>query len=141
MESRWKSEAQLQQACVVWAKNYEQERFRQRLFAVFNEGKNVTTKLGLGLTVGVSDLLYIDEGGRLWAIEMKLEGTSHNVSHLKKQCQWMLDTVGAERGRFIDTLGDFKKWVMGEDAGTRPDVLLEYLNNVDKKSVVWRKIR
>ena len=133
-----KSEAQFQQACVIWAKNSAPDKYKKRLFAVFNEGRNVTMKLGVGLTPGVCDLLYVAEDGLLYGFELKWPGTTHNVAHLKTQARWMLDVLPG-RAWFIDSLEMFKAALSGDkEAGISPKKVLDYLENGKLKSITWR---
>jgi hypothetical protein len=136
--SEFRSEAQLQQACVIYAKNSNPELYGKRLFAVFNEGRNVTVKLGVGLTVGVCDLLYVNPEGLLFGYELKLPGASHSVSHLKRQCQWMIDVLPG-RACFVDDLEMFKKVLSGDiSAGISPVTVLNYLNRCKRNNIIWK---
>lgn len=130
-----RSEAQFQQRCVLWWKNTYLEKAK-RLFAVVNEGRDVTVKLGVGMTPGVCDLLYVDDEGYLWGRELKLPGTSHKVSHLKKQAKWMIEVLG-DRGRFVDSFEDFQTLMLGGEAGIKPQAVLEYLEGVKTNSIIW----
>lgn len=131
------SEAKLQQRCVIWFKNTYPEKGK-RLFAVINEGRDVTTKLGVGMTPGVSDLLYVDDVGYLHGIEMKEPGSSHSVQHLIKQAKWMREVLG-DRGRFVDSFEDFQSLMLGGDGGVDAWRVLDYLGSCKKRSIIWNK--
>lgn len=131
-----RSEAQLQQQCVLWWKNTYPEKGR-RLFAVINEGQSVTLKLGVGMTPGVCDLLYVDDDGYLWGIELKFEGAGHKTDHLRKQARWMMDVLPG-RAVFIDNFDDFQSFMLRREGGTRPEVVMRYLDMVKSGSVIWR---
>lgn len=131
-----RSEAQLQQQCVLWWKNTYPEKSR-RLFAVINEGQSVTLKLGVGMTPGVCDLLYVDDDGYLWGIELKFEGAGHKTDHLRKQARWMMDVLPG-RAVFIDNFEDFQSFMLRREGGTRPEVVMRYLNMVKSGSIIWR---
>lgn len=132
-----RSEAQLQQKCVLWWKNTYPEKGK-RLFAVINEGRDVTTKLGVGMTPGVCDLLNVDDCGYLWGIELKFEGAGHSVEHLRKQARWMIDVLPG-RARFVDSFEDFQNFMLNRQGGIEPEKVLAYLNTVRKGSIVWKK--
>jgi hypothetical protein len=55
--STWKSEAQFQASCVAWFdKEYPSQR--GRLIGIFNNPKNASQLISMGLRPGISDLLY-----------------------------------------------------------------------------------
>lgn len=132
-----RSEAQLQQRCVMWWKNTYPEEGK-RLFAVINEGRDVAVKLGVGMTPGVCDLLYVDNDGYLHGYELKFDGASHSVEHLRKQARWMIDVLPG-KARFVDSFEDFQSLMLGGEGGIDPEKVLAYLNTVKKGSVVWRR--
>lgn len=136
MRGELRSEAQLQQQCVLWWKNTYPEKGR-RLFAVINEGQAVTLKLGVGMTPGVCDLLYVDDDGYLWGIELKFEGAGHKTDHLRKQARWMMDVLPG-RAVFIDNFNDFQSFMLRREGGTKPEVVKAYLDTVKAGSIVWR---
>lgn len=136
MRGEPRSEAQLQQRCVLWWKNDYPEKGK-RLFAVINEGRDVAVKLGVGMTPGVCDLLYVDDDGVLWGIELKFEGAGHSVDHLKKQARWMMEVLPG-RARFIDNFEDFQSFMLRREGGTKPEVVKAYLDGVKTGSIVWR---
>ena len=133
MEKTHKNEAQLQASCVEWYRN-DWHKNLDGLWATFNEGQNVGGKLSMGMLAGVSDLLLKDDRG-LIGIEMKFSGNSHDVIHLRRQANWILNTC--DGGGFCDGKNMFIRIVMGEDAWVKPDVVLNWLKDVKTKTIVW----
>jgi hypothetical protein len=136
----YKNEAQLQQDCVIWFKN-NHLNLKKRLFAVMNEGKNATEKLGLGMTPGVPDLLFYSENERLYGFELKLPGTSHKVEHLRTQAMWLLDVLPG-RSWFVDSIDTFKALISGDvntPGAIDPAAVLAVCNETTSKTIVWDK--
>lgn len=133
------SESKLQSEFVIWYKNtYPQER--KRLFAVFNEGKNVTMKLGVGLTPGVCDLLYVRHGCVLNGFELKIAGSYHSVKHIIDQCRWMLDVLPGNAW-FCDNLEAFQMAIGGDASRcVSPEKVLDYCISCRKKSIKWDEV-
>lgn len=132
-------ESKLQSDCVKWWKNNYPE-IGMRLFANFNEGRDVTHKIAMGLTPGVCDLLYVGQNGMLYGFELKQKGTSHHVNHLITQCEWMLQVL-PNRAWFCDSLEGFKEGMFGNDSKLyRPFEVLEYLRKCKKKLIQWDEI-
>lgn len=135
MELEYRNESQLQQECVVWFKNTHLDQ-RQRLWATFNEGKSVTTKLPMGMTPGVCDLLYYGPDERLYGFELKVNGSHHGVKHLITQAKWMLRVLPGHAW-FIDSVEDFKSRISGMEGGIDPMRVLTYCEGLKKASIVW----
>lgn len=127
-------EAKLQSECVLWYKN-NHVNSRRELWATFNEGKDVNSKLSMGMTVGVPDLMHFGESG-LTGIEMKYPGTGHNVKHLINQAEWLINVPS--RGWFCDNLEEFK-CIIGGGRGIDPVKVLKYCKSVKTKSIVWKR--
>lgn len=128
-------EGKIQAECVSWYRNiwYKNPKC---LFAVFNEGMNVGGKISMGLQGGVSDLLLYERGERgLIGIEMKYPGESHNVLHVVRQCNWILDVC--DGGGLCDNLYQFQRIVKGESAWYDPKKVLAYLATLKSHSFVW----
>jgi hypothetical protein len=126
-------ESRLQYECVKWYRNlsgYPQDN----LWAVFNEGRDVNTKLSLGLRAGVSDLLLKDHRG-LVGIEMKYIGETHVVTHLIRQAEWIQNVC--DKGGFCDNLEQFKNIAGGDPAWYDPGIVLYYLRRIKTKHFVW----
>lgn len=139
-KDRMVSEAKLQQQCVVWYKN-TYPHYGKRLFAVFNEGKDVTHKLGVGLTPGVPDLLHVDIYGFLYGYEMKQIGTYHKVEHLIVQAKWMIEVLQG-RGYFCDSLEAFQKAMEGDfSLCVNPEIVLKNCLRLKSKSVLWDNVK
>lgn len=135
----FKSEGQLQAACIQYIKNYH-PHLRQNLFATFQETDNKLQgglRLSLGLTRGVGDILFCDEQKRLWSIEMKLPVTSHSVNHLREQAEWGLQVP--YRGYFCDSFEMFCGIVLRGENGIDPRKVLAHLDTVKTKSIVWNR--
>lgn len=126
-------EGRLQYECIRWYRN-ESGYPQDNLWAVFNEGRDVNTKLSLGLRAGVSDLLLKDHRG-LVGIEMKYPGETHLVTHLIRQAEWMQNVC--DRGGFCDNFEQFKKICAGESAWYDPGIALYYLRRMKIKSLTW----
>lgn len=133
-------ESRLQSECVIWFKN-EYPHLGRRLFAVFNEGRDVNHRLSMGLTAGVCDLLYVGEhDGRLYGFEMKHPDMVHSVRHLMVQAKWMMDVLPG-RSWFCDSLDAFKKGMVGDTSGLLdPASVYSWLEKCKKKSVVWKTV-
>jgi hypothetical protein len=128
-------EAKLQSECVKWYRN-EWYKNPKSLWATFNEGQNVSGKISIGLQGGVSDLLLYERNGRgLIGIEMKYPGESHNVLHVIRQAQWILDVCDC--GGLVDNLFQFQRIIQGESAWYDPERVLAYLDTIKTKSFVW----
>jgi hypothetical protein len=134
------SEAKLQQQCVMWYKNKYPDSGKH-LFAVFNEGRDVSTKMSMGLTPGVSDLIYIGEDGKAYGYELKQLGTEHNVSHLIEQASWLIEVLSG-RGWFCDSLEAFQRAILGDHSlCISPVKVLDYCRKLRTKTVLWDKVR
>jgi hypothetical protein len=128
-------EARLQAECVRW---YRNDWFKnpKMLFAVFNEGLNVSGKISMGLVPGVSDLLYYEKDGRkLIGIELKFPGESHDIQHVIRQCKFIIDVC--DSGGFCDNLEQFKQLIQGGSTLYDPQKVLAYLESLKTKSFVW----
>lgn len=133
----FKSEAQLQAYCFQWFHNTNPKK-RGRLFSTFQEVSNKiegSTKKAKGLVAGVSDFILSDEEFRIIGIEMKLPETSHDVEHLKQQAKWLLNCT--YKGYFCDSFEMFVKIINGGE-GISPQKVLDRLENVKTKTIVWR---
>lgn len=132
-------ESRLQSECVIWFKN-EYPELGRRLFAVFNEGRDVSHKLSVGLTPGVCDLLYVGESGKLYGFEMKHPDMTHSVQHLITQAKWMMEVLPG-RAWFCDSLESFRKGMVGDASGLLdPADVYEYCITCKKKSVLWQTV-
>lgn len=133
-------EAKLQSECVMWFKNTYPE-YADRLFAVFNEGKDVTHKLSIGLTPGVPDLLYVNTKGFLIGFELKQKGSRHNVKHLIRQSEWMLSVLPG-KAWFCDSFDEFRNYFdLASVTGLiDPRRVLEYCKKCKKKEIEWDEI-
>ena len=126
-------EARLQFECIRWYRNisgYPQDN----LWATFNEGRDVNTKLSLGLRPGVSDLLLKDDRG-LVGIEMKFPGETHEVTHLIRQAEWIINACDA--GGFCDNFEQFQSIVNGYSEWINPRKVIDVLRKVRTKYFVW----
>ena len=132
-------ESKLQNECVLWWKN-TYPSIGNRLFAVFNEGRDVTHKLSMGLTPGVCDLLYVGQDGKLFGFEMKQRGSSHRKSHLIKQAEWMISVLPG-RAWFCDSLEGFKAGIFGDSSDLiEPLEVLKYLRKCNQNMIQWNEI-
>lgn len=130
-------EGKLQHECVRWYHN-EWRQNRNALWGTFNEGRDVATKISMGLLPGVSDLLLKDSRG-LIGIEMKYPGEQHPVHHLITQARWIIDTC--DGGGFCDSFEQFKSIVQGKAAWYDPKNVLSYLLTLRVKSITWDSAR
>lgn len=126
-------EARMQVECVRWFRN-EWQKNQKGLWATFNEGRDVSTKISMGLLPGVSDLILKDYRG-MGGLEAKFPGETHTVDHLKKQATWIIETC--DFGGFFDSVEQFKAIIQGKSAWYDPRVVLKYLESVRIKSIVW----
>ena len=127
-------ESRLQYECVRWFRNESGIKFQDNLWSVSNEGRDVNTKMSLGMRPGASDLMWKDHRG-LIPIEMKYPGETHTYEHLVRQAEWIIN-VG-DGGGFCDNLDQFKAIISGQPAWYDPRVVLEYLHRLRNKYVVW----
>lgn len=126
-------EGRMQYECVKWYRN-EWCKNPKRLWATFNEGRDVATKISMGLLPGVSDLILKDYRG-MGGLEAKYPGETHTVDHLITQAKWIIETC--DFGGFFDTTEQFKAIVQGKSAWYDPKVVLRYLESLKVKSIVW----
>lgn len=133
-------EHKLQHQCV---KEFSQKypNLDGHLFAYFAETESKLDggiKVGLGLARGVSDLLYIKDGG-LIGIEMKAPDTSHSVQHLREQANWLISVPSV--GFFCDSIEMFWRIIETGTGGIDPRRVLENLKDVKSLSVAWNLAR
>lgn len=129
-------EGRLQAECVKWYRN-DWGYFPKNLFAVFNEGLNMSTKLSLGMVGGVSDLLYKDPNtGDLVGVEIKFKGKSHDVKHLIRQAEWIIDVC--DQGWFCDSLEMFKGIIDGTGIGINPKDVIALCKKAKTKTIIWQ---
>ena len=126
-------EARLQAHCVRFYRN-DWYQNQDGLWSSNNEGRDVNTKLSMGMRPGVSDLCLKDDRG-LGGIEFKYPGETHPVSHIRRQCEWILAVC--DFGGFCDNLDQFKRIVYGEPAWYDPRKVLVYLATLKTKSFIW----
>ena len=135
-----KIEAKLQSE-IVRAYSVKYPNKRGTLFGTFQEVSSQvqgSQRLSLGLVAGVSDLLYVDEHGRLWGLEVKARGTIHKVSHLIKQAEWLSSIP--YRGFFVDSVDMFWEVIETGEGGICPQRLLQKLKNIKGSSFLWDNI-
>lgn len=104
------------------------------LWSTNNEGRDINTKITLGMMPGVSDLLLKDFRG-LIGIENKVKGTRHDRDHVMRQARWILTVC--DSGGFCDNLEQFQRIVKGESAWYQPEVVLKYLSTIRAKTFTW----
>ena len=134
------NESRFQYECVTWFSQQMVDQHGQ-LFAVTNEAKNNKDAMyqkSMGVYPGVSDLIYIRSSGSLVGIELKIAGSRHDSSHIRRQCNWLMTVkkLGNE-GYFCTSLHDFIsviKGIKGHNAYT-PEEVLELIG--EKKSFVF----
>jgi hypothetical protein len=80
------TEARLQFELILWF-GQTHPNHRRLLFQVNNDAR--TARLELGMIAGVSDLIFITPNGEILVIELKADGTRHNVDHMKNQLSWI----------------------------------------------------
>lgn len=129
-------EGKIQASIVTWFS----QRFPERRGALVGYFANPESKiqggimLSMGLMKDVSDLLLF-EHGYITGIEVKSEGTYHNVEHLRGQANWMLKFC--EDGCFVDSLEMFKSVLFSGFGGIPPNKVLENLKSIKTKTVLW----
>ena len=131
-------EGRLQAQCVIWYRNLHCSRpaLFKHLWATFNEGKNINTKLSLGLMPYVSDLLYLrPETKELVGIEIKFPGCEHEVKRVIGQARWIIDVPGA--GGFCDSLELFMKIIRGESEGIDPKKVISHCEKLKSSRFIW----
>jgi len=128
-------EGKIQASIVKWFGETYPDR-RGSLIAYFANPENKAqggVMLSMGLMKDVSDLLYMYDGA-IFGIEVKSEGTYHNVEHLRGQANWILKNCRG--GCFVDSLSQFKGFFDDTD-GTTPETVLQNLKNIKTKTVLW----
>ena len=131
-------EGKIQASIVKWFSQQFPER-RGALVGYFAETfdkRDGGIKTAKGLVESVSDLMYFDKK-MLIGIEVKAKKTEHNVVHLRKQAQWILDFC--EDGCFVDSLEQAKNFILHGIHGTSPNKVLEKLKDVKVTSILWDK--
>lgn len=130
-------EHKLQAEIVLWYRNTFPER-RGSLWGNFAEqdASNAMFKRPLGLVRGLSDLMFCDEQGRLVGIELKYPNTYHNAQHLLEQAWWLQNIP--YKGYFCDSLEMAKEILLGTGEGIDPQKIIDYINNTNKKSILWK---
>jgi len=129
-------EGKIQASIVKWFGETYPER-RGALIAYFANPENKAqggVMLSMGLMKDVSDLLLF-EHGYITGIEIKADGTYHNVEHLIGQANWMLKFC--ESGFFADSLEMFKDVLLNGGKGVSPNLVLQNLKNIKTKTVLW----
>ena len=126
-------EAKLQKECVIWYRNIWRWN-NDGFWSTNNEGRDVNTKLSMGMRAGVSDLCLKDERG-FGGIEIKAHGESHDVKHVIRQAQWIINVC--DFGGFCDSLEQFQSVVQGTGECYDPKRVLAYLNTLKTKSFTW----
>jgi len=102
------TEDQLQRKCVLWF-HTTYPLHRGMLFEINNKTDKGANRRTLGLVPGASDLMLISPLGVPSALEVKVNGTRHNVAHLKKQVEWgKLVAENHGYSSFIFTLEQFQ---------------------------------
>lgn len=83
------TEARLQYECVKWFNNTHKD-YRGCLVEINNNTNKGAHRKSLGQVAGASDLVFFDkENGNVLLIELKLNGSCHNVEHLRRQYSWL----------------------------------------------------
>lgn len=126
-------EARLQAEAVKWYRNVWYQN-QDGLWATNNEGRDVNTKMTMGMRAGVSDLCLKDGRG-LGGIELKAHGEVHTVSHVIRQATWIINVC--DFGGFCDSKDIFIRIVQGEPCWYDPRKVLEYLKTLKTKSFTW----
>jgi len=128
-------EARLQAECVIWYRNEWYQNLKN-LWATFNEGLNSNGKISMGMVPGVPDLfLYEPKKRGLVGIEMKYIGEKHEVLHVVRQANFILDVCDA--GGFCDSKNQFMQIIQGQFEWYDPRKVLVYLATLKTKSFVW----
>ena len=126
-------EGRLQYTCAKWYR-CESRLPQDNLWATFNEGRDVNTRLSMGMRAGASDLLLKDGRG-LIGIEMKYPGETHLVTHLIRQAEWLINVC--DGGGFCDNLEQFQYICNGANVWYDPKVVLAYLRGIKNKYFIW----
>lgn len=126
-------EARLQAECVKWYRN-EWRKNQNHLWSTNNEGRDINTKISMGMLPGVSDLLLKDHRG-LIGLEAKYKGCRHDRLHVIRQATWILDAC--DSGGFFDNLQQFQKIVKGKDVFYPASDILRYLIYIQTKTFIW----
>ena len=126
-------ESRLQTECVLWYRNIWYKN-QDGFWATNNEGRDVNTKMTMGMRAGVSDLCLKDHRG-FGGIELKVTGAAHDVKHVMRQAQWIINVC--DFGGFCDSKDMFIRIVQGEPCWYDPRKVLEYLKTLKTKSFTW----
>ena len=140
------AEQQLQASMIIWFSQKYPER-RGTLWSNFVTQSNVmetSFKKSLGLVASLSDLMYLAPpfGARekeFWGIELKSEGSRHEVSHIIAQARWLLSVP--HRGFFCDSLEMFQGIIENRSRGIDPAFILKNCLSIKKKTAYWEFIK
>lgn len=102
-------EDRLQYECVSWFRK-EYPAYANNIVMIHNETDKGAHYASIGLCKGASDLMIIN-GTYMLFPELKVEGSRHNVSHLKTQLKWLSDRQWESKfhgAGFFSTVDRFK---------------------------------
>ena len=102
------------------------------------DGQEGGMKLSMGVRKNVSDLMWFDENGNCYAIELKTDHSYHELEHIKGQARYILKTV--KRGCFCISEAMFWDYIEGDGKGIPAQYVLDYLERTGDKSVHFGKI-
>lgn len=106
-------EDRLQYDCVTWFNNTYKDK-RGMLLEINNKTNKGAYRKGLGLVKGASDLMLIEPRNlSVLFIELKVNGSRHDVKHLKNQCDWLHKMNGGFFGTFVFSEEQFKALIQG----------------------------
>lgn len=114
---------------------------RGSLIATFHETDNAvqaSLKLSRGLVAGVPDFLMIEQNV-VSPIEVKVEGSSHNVDGVIRQCEWMLKWC--PKGCYFCTSLDMFWSIYYYGVGISVQSVYEYLKDVvERRKTTGKKL-
>lgn len=120
MQSQWKSEAQFQAECVKWF-DKEFPTQRGRLIGIYNNPKNSSQLISMGMRPGISDLLYFPLD--VTYIRYFKDGSSIQDTMIRPPAWIELKVLGRKQN---DNQIRFQSWAEG--VGHKYHVVTEYLH-------------
>jgi hypothetical protein len=120
---------------------------RGMFFEINNECVD-TNRVALGHVNGVGDLMFINDIGEVFSIELKLEGSRHEVAHVKQQIEWGLKLMSfngyyimsSDYNYVITTIRSHNlTGIFRDQLILRAEKMLEYLNNLKTKTFTYNE--
>jgi len=131
----YKSESQLQAECIVYFHNTF-KKHRKTLIEINNSTTNGASRKALGLVKGASDLVLCTKEGLFCPLEIKLNGTRHDIKHVREQLHF-IENIKSRSGLgfFVWNFNQFKnicEFLLMENLEAAKQYSTENLKKVEK---------